>query len=301
MSEEQILKNKRSGYNIENVNKKKLSPPRFIENSSLSKQSLKLEKKLLIELNNIMKYFRDNYVSNLDPYNYRNVYEEFRIDMEDQIRNIIRSFVNKTYILAIEYVSDALNVSGFITKSDIDIIEDLTNNFTIRFLGRIRNVLESGIEKFYKNLTDIFIPASFNQNNGDNEEQINVMVKSIERSQSYIFSSLAILIISSTINRAIIIKTQKIILDKINNPLPIFQSSEDEIIDEMLQDFPMKKLDRVRTGNVFFIWKIVNDDRTCPVCLELEDHVYSIIDPYVPTPEIDTHFNCRCKTVLIYI
>jgi hypothetical protein len=305
----QTFRNKRSGFNSDNIDPKKLKYVRFHESTNISKQALKIEKKLLTELNNIMRFFKENYMSKgIDPINYINTYQEFRMDMEIQVLNIIKSYVTKTYSLATEYVADALSVSGFLTKSDIDTIEELSQNFNERFFGRIRNVLERGVTKFYKSLTDVFIPAYFNTNNDsidNNEAALNVLATNIERSQSFIFSSLAILIITTTINKATIIKTRKIILDMAtlpNQQVSMFQGAidENEDVDDILRDLPVNDLKDVKQGNIFYIWKTAEDDRVClNYCLPLEDHVYSILDPFVPEPEQDTHYNCRCRLMLV--
>lgn len=305
-----VLRNNKSGFDSRNVDVSKLKYIKFHEDTALSKQSLKIEKKLLLELNNIMKFFADNYSQDMNPYNYRNVYEEFKRDIEVQVTNIIRSYVTKIYTFTTEYVADALAVPGYLTKSDIDVIEELTNSFVERFFGRIRNTLESGVQRFYNALTDVFIPASFNQTQEDidkNDEQLNVLVKNIERSQSYMFSSLAILIINQTLNKATLLKTRKIILnDGTINKNPVFQAAVDDLdsaeLEEMLQDFGMKKNNRVRSGNFFYIWKTAQDDRVCDeYCLPLEDRAFSILDSFIPEPETDTHYNCRCRLMLLYI
>lgn len=314
MITQEIVKNNRSGFDPKNIDKKKLKYVQFHEDTSLSKETLKIEKKLLAELNNILKYFLDNYIyvnGGIDTYNYRNVYEEFKIDMEIETLNIIKSYITKTYILATEYVSDSLSVSGFITKSDIDVIDELSKVFRDRFFIRIKNALELGVEKFYNSMTDIFMPASFNQTSTDineNGEHLNVLAKGIERSKSYIFSSLAILIINTTMNKATISKSKKIILnDGTLNKMPVFQAARfnpqeefdpDAIVQE---DFDIKQSNRVRTGNFFYIWKTEMDDRTCQFCENLQDEVFSILDSFIPEPENDTHFNCRCRLMLIYI
>lgn len=303
-----VLRNNRSGFDSRNVNVAKLKYVRFHEDTALSKHNAKIEKKLLIELNNIMGFFSENYTGEMNPYNYQNIYENFKRDMEIQVTNIIRSYVTKVYTFATEYVADSLNVSGFLTKSDIDMIEELTNSFVERFFGRIRKVLETGVQRFYNTLTDVFMPASFNRSLDDidnNEEQLNVLVKNIERSQSYLFSSLAVLIINQTLNKATLLKTRKIILnDGTVNKMPVFQAAENDSaeIEEMLQDFGTKQNQRVKTGNFFYIWKTARDDRVCDdYCLPLEDEVFSILDSFVPEPETDTHQNCRCRLMLIYV
>lgn len=302
-----ILRNNKSGFDSRNVNVAKLKYVRFHEDTALSKQTLKIEKKLLIELNNIMKFFKDNYTEEMNPYNYRNVYEQFKQDMEIQITNIIRSYVTKTYTFVTEYVADSLSVSGFLTKSDIDVIEELTNSFAERFFGRIRNTLETGVQRFYNSFSDVFVPASFNQTQegiDSNEEQLNVLVKNIERSQSYLFSSLAILIVNQTLNKATLLKTRKIILnDGTINKMPIFQAARgDAELEEQLQDFGLKDNQRVTTGNFFYIWKTAIDDRVCDeYCSPLEDEVFSILDSFIPEPETDTHLNCRCRLMLLFV
>jgi hypothetical protein len=305
-----ILRNNKSGFDSRNVDVSKLKYIKFHEDTALSKQSLKIEKKLLLELNNIMKFFADNYAGDMDPFNYRNIYENFKRDMEIQVTNIIRSYVTKIYTFTTEYVADSLAVSGFLTKSDIDVIEELTNSFVERFFGRIRNALETGVQKFYNSLTDVFIPASFNQNKEDidnNEEQLNVLVKNIERSQSYMFSSLAILIINQTLNKATLLKTRKIILnDGTLNQNPVFQAAIDDLdsaeIEAMLNDIPIKKNKRIKTQNFYYIWKTAQDDRVCDdYCLPLEDEVFTLLDPFIPEPETDTHYNCRCRLMLLYV
>lgn len=302
-----IFTNKKSGFDSRNVDTSKLKYIRFHEDSALSKQSLKIEKKLLIEFNNIMQFFKDNYLQDMNPYNYRNIYDQFRQDMEIQITNIIRSYVTKIYTFTTEYVADSLNVSGFLTKNDIDVIEELTKSFVERFFGRIRNVLESGVKRFYDTLTDIFIPASFNRtesNIDNNEEDLNVLAKNIERSKSYLFSSLAVMIINQTLNKTTLLKTRKIILnDATLNKNPIFQAdAAAEDIEDLLNEFPIKKNQRVKTGNLFYIWKTARDDRVCDdYCLPLEDEVFSILDSSIPEPETDTHVNCRCRLMLLYV
>lgn len=297
--------NKRSGFNIENVNQKKLKYVKFHEDTPISKASLKLEKKLLLELNNIMKFFSDNYVDQIkdNPYSFRSVYESFRVNMESQVFNIIRSYVTKTYTLATEYVADALAVSGFLTKGDIDLIEELSKNYNERFFGRIRNVLESGINKYYKTLQDVFIPAYFNRDSNDidnNEASLNVLVSNIERSKSFLFSSLAILIITSTINKATIVKTRKIILNDSMLSQSIFHAAARDDEEDILRGLAVNNLKDVKQGNIFYIWKTAEDDQVCfNYCLPLEDHVYSILDPFVPEPEFDTHYNCRCRLMLV--
>ena len=52
-----------------------------------------------------MRFFADNYMQKgIDPINYQNTYHEFRIDMQTEVLNIIKSYVTKTYTLATEYV-----------------------------------------------------------------------------------------------------------------------------------------------------------------------------------------------------
>ncbi len=303
-----LLRNNKSGFDSRNVNVAKLKYVRFHEDTALSKQMNKIEKKLLLELNNVMKFFADNYTGEMNPYNYRNIYEQFKHDMEIQLTNIIRSYVTKVYTFTTEYVADSLAVSGFLTKSDIDVIEELTNSFVERFFGRIRNVLETGVQRFYNTLTDVFMPASFNktmENIDNNEEQLNVLTKNIERSQSYLFSSLAVLIVNQTLNKATLLKTRKIILnDGTINKMPVFQAAENnsEEVEDILNEFPIKENQRVRTGNFFYIWKTSRDDRVCDdYCLPLEDEVFSILDSFIPEPETDTHANCRCRLMLIYV
>ena len=97
-----ILTNNKSGFDSRNVNKSKLKYIRFHEETALSKQMLRLEKKLLLELNNIMKFFSNNYIQGINPYNYVMIYNDFRRDMEIQITNIIRSYVTKTYTFTTE-------------------------------------------------------------------------------------------------------------------------------------------------------------------------------------------------------
>lgn len=300
-----ILTNNKSGFDSRNMNETKLKYVRFHEETALSKQALKLEKKLLLELNNIMKFFKDNYTKDMTPYNFVNNYNDFRRDMEVQVTNIIRSYVTKVYTFTTEYVADSLSVPGFLTKSDIDTIEELTNDFKERFFGRIKKVLDTGIQKFYNSLTDVFMPASFDQRGSsidENEEQLNVLVKNIERSESYLFSSLAILIINHTLNKTTLLKTRKIVLnDGTLDQRTIFQADFVEI-EQLAFYLKYYELEEQATEPImYYIWKTAQDDRVCEeYCLPLEDTVY-LVDDFVPEPETDTHYNCRCRIMLGYI
>ena len=111
------------------------------------------------------------------------------------------------------------------------------------------------------------------------------------------------MIINKTLNKVTLLKTRKIILgDGTLNKNPIFQADAAEDIEDMLNEFPIKKGQRVRTGNLFYIWKTARDDRVCDdYCLPLEDESFSILDSYIPEPETDTHVNCRCRLMLIYV
>ena len=43
-----------------------------------------------------------------------------------------------------------------------------------------------------------------------------------------------------------------------------------------------------------FLWITAEDERTCPICEELEGQSFAL-DAEVPTPDEDTHPNCRCE------
>lgn len=49
------------------------------------------------------------------------------------------------------------------------------------------------------------------------------------------------------------------------------------------------------------VWMTAQDDRVCPICAALEGQTWDVNDPDIPVPggEGDTHFNCRCRLMIL--
>lgn len=155
--------------------------------------------------------------------------------------------------------------------------------------------------------------------------QNEVMVDRIEKSASYMFSSLAILVVTESLNKETIIKAKKLLPESndnlfnssvIRNPTSgTYGTSNDHLFERLLvyqfiaaedQNIPSHadpesqlnpRLFQSRT--TFLQWKTRENEMVCPICKPLHDKIYLISDPGVPIPGLYIHHNCRCRIMLI--
>lgn len=302
----------------------KLREVRRHEDTLVSKEALKIEKRVLVDLNTVLKLFSDKYLDNIDQFNYQTKFEDFKNITEKEVYDIMRAGSTQAYQLGSAYVADSLNTVSYLTKSDIEEIEKIVTDYTGKFFGRISNALASGLNKFYKKLGDVPLLAA----NLHNAEATEVLADTIEKSESYMFSSLAVLLVTESLNKATINKAKKLIpvneQNSVNssnllegsinyNIMTGHASANEHLADRLLNYYIVSSTDQAASTDPFDLnnprigqtittllqWKTRENEFVCPICKPLHDRLFLISDPGVPIPGLHTHYNCRCRLMLI--
>lgn len=311
------------------VNATKLKKEFLVENTRESKEAIALEKKLLIDLNTILEFIKENF--DFKMFDYVNQLQQIKKLTFDQTYSIIRFYYQNAFEIGSKYVNELLVKYPYLTHTDLDFIEKQSTDYTARFYGRLENQLTASNEMFIKTL---FSTKSYNIVSTD-QEQIDFFADRIQKSSSYLYSSLAILIVTDGINSATIRKT-KVLLNKRTGLLTAGAATnkilkeilEEELAEEQEQDTtrgfinpfafflnfgdegtrggddgedrPARnpKFKDVDLSKLVYEWRTRQDEKVCPICEDLDGTQYTIDDSAIPRVPDDSHFNCRCRLVV---
>lgn len=263
-----------------------------------SKKARQLENKLLIEYNAILTQIKNKV--NFTITGYMNQFNDLKMSLRMMVYDITRSYYQQAYELGSQYVNNALGTTSYLTHTDITHIESQSENFTERFFGRIEKMLDKKGQEAIQTLLDVGTFNSVIQN----DSQVQLFAKRIEDSSSYLFSSLAILVITDALNSATIRKAQ-VMKESLTNNLGLSSSlltgAEVNILHK--EEFGLMDLELVRLlmiiNTLRLRWYTSMDDRVCSRCKRLEGSTYtlslSVNMSDIPTIPDSTHFNCRCR------
>lgn len=300
-----------------------------------SREARLLESQLLIDLNTILLFIKDNY--DFTSFNYGQQLADIKNLAYNRVYEIMRSYYQRAYTMGSAYANRFLSLEPFTTHSDLDFIDASANEFTQRFFGRIENTLAASADLFVKSLfstndSSVNPMLSVATNNPADEGQIQFFSKRIEKTRSYLFSSLAILVVTDGLHNGTVRKTKALLklrsftredLNRRKRASNVFTGAASasaatirknkRLYDDLLLDLetetnPDSLIDfleesgatdeEIANISVNFVWKTAEDEKVCPICEELDGSVYAADDPNIPQVETDTHFNCRCAIEL---
>lgn len=242
---------------------KQEEPSNDVKYSVESKKALSLEGKLEIALSKILLEIVRQYP--ITTATYSSQYQQIYNEKYDQVYAAIRTNTQKAYEIGADYVTKKMDTSSYLTDDDVGFIADQAEKNTERFFGRLRTVMEHSTEKYYESL----LSTPGYSIDMDDEEQVQFYKHRIENSKSYLFSSVAVAVVSGTLNAATMRKAQAL-------------NKNYQLMGEMI-----------------FLWRASFDERTCMICDGLNDTVYEVNDYFMPEPIDSTHYNCRCRVLLV--
>lgn len=283
---------------VPNLAKLKRLDSRDHDNTLESKEAKKLENKLLIEYNAILTGIKNQI--DFTATNYMTQFDQLKSNLKIPVYDITRSYYQQAYELGSRYVNNAIGTISYLTNSDIDHIKSQSENFTERFFGRIEKILQ----KTGDEIIQIFMDTGFLNATLENENQIVMFAKKIENTKSYLFSSLAILVIMDGLNSATIRKARTI-KEALTNDLGLNPNILTGAIihqqDIDISDVLVVKLLMI-LNTLAYRWYTSQDDRVCPICRKLEGTRYTLTLTTqigdIPRIPDDTHFSCRCRLLL---
>lgn len=308
------------------INTNRTKRPLQIENSKESKNALLLEKRLLIDLNTILEFIKDNF--DFKSTDYIKQLEIIQKVSYSQTYSIIRYYYQQAYQIGTDYANEVLVSAPYLTNSDIDYITKQSENHTSRFYGRLKKVLQQGNMSFIKSLFD-GNKNNFNIINSNilinQEEQIKFFATQLEKSSTYLYTSLAVLIITEALNHAVVQKSKKLLQPELKPKiLQAGGAATNKILEEILEEelekekaiepyffffIPTlksdkkevetnnKKIKNIDVSNMKYGWVTRMDEKVCPICSNLEGTEYTL-DNIIPDVVDVSHFNCRCRIVL---
>lgn len=281
------------------------------ERTVISRQNNALESELSFKLNAVVKVIRE--LIKEDP----SIQSVDRLKaaggLEAEVYDIIRSYVQKSYELGTKYVTDIAKIEPRLTSSDIERIKAMSDDFAIRFWGRVQKaIFESKMPSASNNpvITDQFVIPndSFHSN--------------------FIVNSLSIAITSMALNEATKAKTSANLSTILLRPLQqeqqalrgdelqaaaTYKSLHDRII-ENYGNVPYSvsgqyrapnetitiQMPSVIPENIVYMWIATIDERTCPLCVSLHGSTWDLTDAAsIPDIPDSTHYNCRCRVMLV--
>ena len=286
------------------VNNKLLKPLTIDpDRTTESIEARKIENRLLIEFNAILIQIQKKIDFNLSDYKMQ--FEKVKATLSQTVYDIIRSYYQQAYIIGSNYVNKALGSTSYLTDSDITHIKTQTENFASRFFGRIEKMLETSASKAIQSIFDtgsLNAPLVL-------ENQVSYFAKNIENTKSYLFSSLAILVVTDAINSATINKS-KAIHESILRQNPNLQNVDSNLLSGAVTleetSFQLMDVELVRLmlllNTLKLKWYTSADDRVCSICRNLEGKSWtlslSLAVNDIPKIPDSTHFNCRCRLFL---
>lgn len=270
------------------INKEKTKPVFLVEYTPESKEARDLEKRLLIDFNTILEFIKNNFDFTLSNFSIQ--LSDIKKTVYNETYDIIRSYYQRAFQIGNQYVNTIFGTYDYVTHNDLDFIENRTVDFIARFFGRMENLVLKSNSDFMKALFDI---KNLAVRNFEEQTQVDYFSKQIENSSSYLFSSLAILIVTDALNQATMRKTRAML--KLNQRSSAFTGAEfnEGLLSGLEGDPDFGVLQAFK-----FVFKVTQDERTCPECSALADTTYDVDDISIPIIPDDTHFNCRCRIVL---
>jgi SPP1 gp7 family putative phage head morphogenesis protein len=230
----------------------------------------------------------------------------FGLGLDAEVYDIIRSYVQQSFELGTKYVSDIARVEPRLTTRDIDLIKLITDNYVLRFWGRVQlqvfqlKISDSGL------IEEMTLPNdSFNPN--------------------FIVNSLSIAITSQALNEATKTKAGELL-----PPSPIISTTQPVNMQppvtglelqagttyKSLKQRIVERYGNVKTqitpenititpppidiSGVVYMWVTTIDERTCPLCMSLHGQTWDIseVDSIPDIPD-STHYSCRCRVMLV--
>lgn len=196
------------------------------------------------------------------------------LDLE--VYEILRSRIQQSYQLGIDYVTELLGRENYFSRHDIDIITELTSDYNNRFWGRMETLLMDSSPGIQRQITNNFV-----------------------------ITSIASDITTRTLSTATVSKTQELTADGSGRMVIAG-------IKQIEQRLAARNPGIFGTGIaqapglvIRFQWVISLTDRTCKLCKALNGIMWDINDHTMPTPGgisnggMHTHFNCRCRIILV--
>jgi hypothetical protein len=197
--------------------------------------------------------------------------------LESEVYDILRSRIQQSYQLGIDYVTELFARENYLTRMDVNIISELASDYSNRFWGRIETLL-----------LEVSTP------------DVSRMV-----TNNFVISSLAVDITTRTLSAATVNKT-----------IELTSQGSSRMAVAGIKDIERRLAARnpglFGTGiattpglKIQFQWLISLTDRTCKQCKALNGLAWDIGDLTMPTPGgisnggTHTHWNCRCRLILI--
>lgn len=284
-----------------------LKDVRYHEDTNESKKILRLEKRLVIDFNTILLFIKKNFDFTLTNYN-QQLYDIQNL-VFNPVSELIRSYYQESYLVGTNYVNDVFSTASFLTNEDIEFIKTKSEEYTKRFFGRIDNLMNTSLDKFFKSMYDIPVGNSATFTTDD---QIQFFTDRIEKTESYLFSSLAVAIVNEGLNEATIRKTRAILKLRQQSNLFSAAATNPELLDTLENIVPepsnvgfQRTILSTEANRILESLRILfvtsKDERVCPICKPLERKTYLIEDPSIPIIPGATHLNCRCRLLLILL
>lgn len=206
----------------------------------------KLEKQLVIQLDRIVNEIKRSGVKDISL---------LQRQYNAQIQHVLRSAIEKSYIIAAEKVVNMRRQHPARNKmKQAAALEDLTRHFTTAIdLNNIADKVKEYSGVFWRRM-NVFLHQNDVQPNPtgfspQSKYNINALVTSMGTSA----------------------------------------------ITDTMSDATTSKLDQLGDPNEKVKWVTQHDERVCPICNELDGRIWSIDDPSLQSPPDDTHENCRCE------
>lgn len=229
---------------------------------------------------------------------------------ENDLNATLRMYAQQIYWLGAIYVSAFDEVKPILTKRDID---------------NITNLSEAIRQSIWKRIDKFFVREKLRQDEQTAQELSTLLkqgaipkaLKPIFKAQEHEplnldkqFAGLATVLTTSALNIGTIDKAQQIsegiANGQIINPRHIARTKfANAAFFDKFKGFAdkVKRVEfRIRQGlNLTHevIWITHEDDKVCNICLALAGDRFILEDPSTPKPIRDTHFNCRCRLLLL--
>jgi SPP1 gp7 family putative phage head morphogenesis protein len=275
------------------------------ENTVVSTENDTLEVDLSYKLNAICRIIRE--LLKLDP-TIQSVEQLQQTGLYYEVYDIIRSYVQQSFELGTKYVSDIARVEPRLTTRDIDLIKLITDNYVLRFWGRVQ------LQVFQLKITDSGLIQEMTLPN----DQFN---------PNFIVNSLSIAITSQALNEATKIKAGELLPSSppatnsttqpaYMQPLITGQELQAGTTYKSLKARIVERYGNVKTqitpenititpppidiSGVVYMWVTTIDERTCPLCMSLHGQTWDISEvDLIPNIPDETHYNCRCRVMLV--
>lgn len=312
------------------VNTTKIERPLIIENTKESKTAILLEKRLLIDLNTILDFIKENF--DFKSMDYIKQLEIIQKVSYSKTYSIIRYYYQQAYQLGTDYANEVFVSAPYLTSSDIDYIANQSEEHTGRFYGRLLKVLQKGNKDFIKSLFDSRFQIINKNILINSDDQINFFATQLEKSSTYLYTSLAVLIITEALNHAVVAKSKKLLQPELKPKILQAGAATNKALKDALEEelkkekdldpyffffiptlrsnqqegtppvepkatIKNKKIKNVDISNMKYEWRTRKDERVCIICSALEGTEYLPTD-FIPDVADISHFQCRCRIIL---